>query len=216
MGLTVFYHLKCKGGVDAACAKVLKLRQAALDLPFQNVGDLVDRKGEGANYHLEQNKSISWMLIQARDRERNCPPLHLLGFTCQVDEGCEPMNVGLCRYQGREGWQWRSFCKTQYAKNFMVAHLTVIALLDQARRLRILDSVMDEGDYWKKRDLKALGVEIGEWNNMIAAIAGKLKDHAEVTGATIEAPILQRPDFERLEAMGQKQLPEFMNLLKGK
>jgi hypothetical protein len=112
-----------------------------------------------------------------------------------------PANFGLCRYPGSlqvtdehgnpkrirtglAGWRWSSFCKTQYAsnpecgggENFLRCHLSVVRLLDQAKTLSILADVSDEGDYWEKRDVKALVEEVGEWNTMLAAFAGRMKD----------------------------------------
>jgi hypothetical protein len=47
---------------------------------------------------------------------------------------------------------------------------------------------------------------------MIAAFGGKLKD---VMGGDMQAPITEFPDFEKLEAAGQTQLPpEFEKLAK--
>ena len=60
-----------------------------------------------------------------------------------------------------EGWSWRSFCKTHYASdprcaglpNFLRCHLGVVALLDEAKKLGILGTVSDEGDFWETRSL---------------------------------------------------------------
>ncbi len=59
----------------------------------------------------------------------------------------------------------------------------------------------DEGDYWEKRDIKALAQEVGEWNEHIAGLVGKMKD---MFGGNFEAPITEFPDFEHLEAKGRK------------
>ena len=83
-----------------------------------------------------------------------------------------------------KGWYWSSFCKTQYASspaaggvpNFLHCHLSVIRLLDHAKQLGILASVSDEGDYWEKRDVKALVQEVGEWNEGMAGLVGQMKD----------------------------------------
>jgi hypothetical protein len=73
-------------------------------------------------------------------------------------------------------------------------------MLDHAKQLGILASVSDEGDYWEKRDVKALAQEVGEWNEMIAAQAGQLKD---LLGDKVKAPITEFPDYEHLEARGR-------------
>ena len=158
-------------------------------------------------------------------------PQQIVGFSTWPGEGCEEANVGLCRFpktvmvpnklrnkQHRlavsDGkWSWHSFCKTQYANspdcggvgNFLRCHLSVVAMLDAAKKLGFDVTVNDEGGYWEKRDLQALVKEIGQWDQFIAAFGGALKD---ATSMTLEAPILTRKDFEKLEAEGQALLPK--------
>ena len=59
----------------------------------------------------------------------------------------------------------------------------------------------------EKRDIEALAKEVGQWNEMLAAFAGQLQDALEKTGQpeglSLEAPILEFPDFEHLEAEGR-------------
>jgi hypothetical protein len=80
-------------------------------------------------------------------------------------------------------------------------------MLDKAKELGCLAEVNDEGDYWQKRDLQTLVQEIGSWNEMIAALGGRLKDLVGDGPLGVESPITQFRNFERLEAAGQKQLP---------
>jgi hypothetical protein len=154
-------------------------------------------------------------------------PNHLIAFSTWPGEGCEEANFGLCRYPltitvreperpdrfrtlrtRLDGWRWISFCKTQYAsnpecggvENFLRCHLSVISLLDQARELGILAEVSDEGEFWRKRDVRALAQEVGSWNEMIASWAGQLKDRF---GPNIVAEINKFPNFEHLEAKGR-------------
>jgi hypothetical protein len=157
----------------------------------------------------------------------NVTPIHVIAFSTWPGQGCEEANFGLCRYPGlievddpvrpwlrrkiRTGlsaWTWGSFCKTQYAsnpecggvQNFLRCHLTVIRMLDRAQELGILASVSDEGDYWQRRDIEALARNVGEWNEMLAAWAGQLKDQL---GDGLLSAIAQFPNFEHLEAAGQ-------------
>ena len=155
---------------------------------------------------------------------------HTIGFSTWREEA----NVGLCRFPksvmvpnqrgnkfhrlpvGDGKWTWSSFCKTQYANNtdcggignFLRCHLSVIAMLDAAKKLGFDVECKDEGGYWEKRDLKALVKEVGQWDAFIAAFGGALKDAMGESGLEIEAPILERRDFERLEAEGQALLPQ--------
>jgi hypothetical protein len=130
------------------------------------------------------------------------------------------------------GWRGGGFCKTQYASdpncggvpNFVRCHLCVIHLLDRIAKLPTMKVyVNDEGKYGRsyytddpwaekrvytwhdgKYDVKALIQEIGEWNEMIAAAFGGLKDMAEAKGMGLEGSITAFPNFEQLEFKGQK------------
>ena len=155
-------------------------------------------------------------------------PRHLIAFSTWPGEGCEQANFGLCRYpavievadrdrSGRKrrlstrlrGWSWSSFCKTQYAsdpscggvEHFLRCHLGVVRLLDRARELDLLGEVSDEGGYWQQRDVRQLAEQVGEWNAMIAAVAGGIKDALD-DPSQVQAPITGYPNFEHLEAQG--------------
>jgi hypothetical protein len=91
--------------------------------------------------------------------------------------------------------------------NFLRCHLTVIAMLDQAKQLGCLEEVCDEVGFWEKRDLSALVKEIGSWNEMIAAFGGNLKDLVGNGPGKLESAIAEFLNFERLEAAGQNRLP---------
>ena len=107
---------------------------------------------------------------------------------------------------------WSSFCKTQYANdprvggwaNFQRAHLSVLAVLEHMQQIGFTVHVSDESDFWKHRDLAALAKTIGEWDAMIAGMAGVFKDTAEANGQGFESPVLGRPDFEHLEMQALK------------
>ena len=235
MGLTIHYRLQS----DARSAKEARrlmeeLRKKALDLPFAEVGEVVELKKDACDFQTyDRDNPHRWLLVQAGqyverdDVHYSVKPKHVIAFSTFPGDGCEEANFGLCRYPGvlditdprtglarklrteLEGWCWSSFCKTQYAsgaqhggvQNFLRCHLLVIRMLDFAKELGILASVSDEGEFWEKRDMKALAQEVGEWNEHIAGLAGKLKD---MFGGNIEAPITKFPDFEHLEAKGQK------------
>jgi hypothetical protein len=159
-------------------------------------------------------------------------PTHVIAFSTWPGEGCEAANFGLCRYPdsvelqpatGRkkklathlDGWSWQSFCKTQYAsspncgglQNFLRCHLCVIKLLDFARSTGLMTvDVSDEGGYWEHRDAKKLASEVGDWNEMMAALAGELKDAASAHGMHLESAIAGFQNFEHLEARGLQRL----------
>lgn len=230
MGLTIHYSLKFKQ--DDAEQTVHKMRQLALDLPFEEVGDIVDLKGKQCDTEArraelqngdDKNESLFWLLIQA-GQHVTCPwnkrisrtvnPTRIIAFDTWPGSGSEPANFGLCLYPAEieweytpeddqrfqsapkdgfgwhrfdwdkwdrhckrthaftrspaaftevrkvptklSGWQWRSFCKTQYASdpkcggipNFLRCHISVITLLDRMAKLPGLRvRVDDEGKY---------------------------------------------------------------------
>jgi hypothetical protein len=89
--------------------------------------------------------------------------------------------------------------------------LGVVALLDEAQRLGFLCTVSDEGDFLETRSLERLTKEIGEQSAMLAGFLGALKDamgQSAGGAGTVEAPIAAYPNFEHLEAEGQRLLPE--------
>ena len=153
-------------------------------------------------------------------------PTHVIAFSTWPGKGCEPANVGLCRYPatievddpacrsvrckirtGLRGWRWNSFCKTEYARdpacggtsNFLRCHLAVVRMLDYAHELDLTPSVHDESDYWQTRDIVALARRMGGWNEKIAAWAGQLTDQ---WGDGLFAAIAHFPTFGHLETGG--------------
>ena len=59
--------------------------------------------------------------------------------------------------------------------------------------------------------------ELGEWNEMIAAAFGGLKDAMGDAGVVLQSPISNYANFEQLEFRGQKQkqLVPFLKAMKG-
>lgn len=227
MGLTIHYSLHSDTtGANEARRLVSALRQRALDLPLAEVGDLIELHGDDCTSQQNADPSLGWLLVQAgqylfREDQHFCvPPKHVIAFTAYPGEGCEAANFGLCLYPGTieaagrrirtglRGWSWSSFCKTQYAsnpdcggvENFLRCHLSVVGLLDCADKLGLLNSVSDESGYWEQRSIESLTSEVGEWNAMIAGIAGQLKDRL---GNQLISEIARFPNFEHLEAKGR-------------
>ena len=230
MGLTIHYSLKSDAdSPERARQLVEKLRQAALDLPMAEVGEIVELTGAECDPEIsKQDDGKRWLLIQARrmlqigEGYYFATPTHIIAFSAWPGEECEVANLGLATYPDvietkdgelttglKRGWYWHSFCKTQFSsnpsvggvENFLRCHFAVVRLLDHAKDIGILDEVKDEGGYWEKRDVKALVETVGQWNSFIAGIVGQFKD--QFGGQTI-APITEYPNFEHLEAEGHK------------
>ncbi len=238
MGLTIHYNLQSDvKTISEARKQVNLLHEKMSNLPFQEVLEIQEFKGDACNFNKNEDEDNRGLLIQAGEyvdimdygHKFSCPvaPMRIIAFTGIVGDGCEPMNIGLVRYpktiivDGRRhrtnlpGWRWYSFCKTQYAsnpdcggvKNFLRCHMSVLALLEYAKQIGLTVDVSDEGGFWEKRDIKALVEEIGEWNSMLAAFAGTLKDQMS-NDLDIQSAIAEFPNFEHLEADGQKNIPE--------
>lgn len=231
MGLTIHYQLQSQVSSPANARQLVEqLRQKALDLPFKEVGEIVEVSGDAADFgKLDQDDPNRWLLIQAgqyieRDgRHYSISPTQVIAFSTSPGDGSENANFGLAVYPktievgGKKvrtnlgNWSWSSFCKTQYAsnpqcggvENFLRCHLAVVKLLDAASEIGILKQVSDEGDFWEKRDIKALAAEVGDWNTMIAGFAGRLKD--AFGGGDVVSEISKFPNFEHLEADSEKQ-----------
>lgn len=240
MGLTIHYEFRLNTLLLKDVRKVLKeLREHALTLPFKEVSEIVEFTDDECDhdFHGDNGNKYRWLKVQSQQYvtegsvSHDILPKHIIAFSTWPGEGCEEANFGLCLYPetierkerkittniGR-GFYWKSFCKTQYAsssdcggmRNFLRSHLAIIGLLDHADAIGILDSVTDEGGYWEKRDLKALGNEIGAWNEFIAGFGGRLKDTLSKNGKglTIESEIAKYANFEHLEAKFTQKNPE--------
>lgn len=243
MGLTIHWTLKApvKTPYSLVEEKIKKIRERCLDLPFEEVGEIIHLQGEECDYQKNTDRKLLWFLIHCSENtqeyvgEKNIivsvSPKEIIGFSAWPGPGCESMDIFLCKYPRfvkyectdksksikiptrKFGWQGQSFCKTQYANdperggiyNFLRCHLSVIRILDQANELEILQEVTDESGYWKHRNVEKLIEEIGEWDSMIAAFAGVFKDATDGSLSTIFAPILNRKDFEHLEAKGRNR-----------
>jgi len=147
VGLTIHYNLRSSARSPKTARELLaRLRSRALDLPFEQVEDIIELSGPACDYQqYGQDHPNRWLLIQAGQSvddpvHEGCSyrvtPSHLIAFSTWPGKGCEEANFGLCRYPGLikvedpyvhgrnrsirtrlSGWCWGSFCKTQYASN---------------------------------------------------------------------------------------------------
>lgn len=123
MGLTVHYSIKCsaKSSGDAR-AIVERMRQLALDLPFESVGEIIHLAGGDceAGATDEQETGIRFLVQQATvpvrvpwavkrfkrefgteqvcTRYAEAAPLDLFAFVAMPGPGCEPVRLGLASY----------------------------------------------------------------------------------------------------------------------
>jgi hypothetical protein len=126
MGLTIHYTLNHKqADAEQVEQTVYKMHQLALDLPFEQVGEIVDLQGEQCNTEArraelqngdEKNESLFWLLIQAGENVR-CPwnkrisrtvnSTRIVAFDTWPGPGCEPGNFGLCLYPAEIEWEYK-------------------------------------------------------------------------------------------------------------
>lgn len=144
MGLTINWNWQGPPSKDEAQTVIERLRQRALDLPFESVSEIVHFEGDDARFDRgSQDDEFQWLKIQARQiiwnegvtTTRNCMPTEIIGFQILVAPGSEPMEVILANYPKtiqitdertgkvkrlrteRQGWSGRGSCKTQYASD---------------------------------------------------------------------------------------------------
>lgn len=173
MGLTIHYEMKYKN--KSGVKKLIEnMRQTSLDLPFESVSEVIHLKGVDTDYEKQSDENLRWQLIQAmqsvtyEESSFSVCPDEMIAFEIYPGAGSEVLNVGLCLYpnkiecHGKEiktklnGWQWKSFCKTQYASNptcggianFIKCHVAVITFLDKISKLQdVVLKMDDEGKY---------------------------------------------------------------------
>jgi hypothetical protein len=229
MGLCINWTLRALENISAERVTecLLAWREACLDLPFDEVTELLHFGETEITRRLEDRADpFRWFLVQASahspidpdkpdDGMVSVDPVEIVGFTAFAGDECEPMNCFLARYPDHavdspvvwpdvQGWRGSAFAKTQYAssvaaQHFLKCHLTITAALDAAKRAGLLESVLDEGEYWNDRDAKKLLKNVGRWNTMMAGFVGSLE---LATGSSLPAPIKKNPEFERLEHFG--------------
>jgi hypothetical protein len=225
MGLTISYKLRSsEQNIDNIHKQVLALQNTAKDLGFMDVGEIIVLKdqectidmngGDDPNIELKVHGSeITGIDKGGKFSFRH--PRYIIGFTLIPGKGCSMADIGFRIYpDGDQDWTWFGYCKTQYAsnpeygglENFITSHLKIIDLLDAAQAMGIECDVTDNGNYWESRDRALLVSTVSDNNLFTAAVMGTLKDAATSQKATLNAPILDFPNFEYLEGDGQQRL----------
>ena len=231
MGLTINYSLKCDAeNPEIAMEKLSKLHEIAKDLPFAEVSEIIEVNEDD---YLTETKDFSdfksWIKVMSYkyvDTDDGSyykiAPEKAIAFNVWPGEGCESATFGLAIYpkeneSDRHSWSWSSFCKTQYASNpeyggiehFVKCHLSIIKLLDEAKKMDMIYRVSDEGGYWKKRNLQELISCVEEYNTLVAAVVGGLGDiFGQASHVESYSPISEFPNFEYLEAEGMQQMDD--------
>ncbi len=107
MGLTIHWDWHGPKSKDEAQTVIERMRQRALDLPFESVSDVVHFEGEDAGYDRDnQDDEFGWLKVQARHTIWNddystgwaCKPQEIIGFEIAVAPGNEPMEIILATH----------------------------------------------------------------------------------------------------------------------
>ena len=212
MGLTLHYELRSSVRTAAQATRLIeRLREAACDLPFDEVGQIVEYEAAaGEEEDFPAGMYDATLLVQRGGSWHVVHSTRFVAFRVNPAPGSETAEFGLARYPRQPGWSWKGFCKTQYASspqrggvaNFLRCHVALVKMLDQAQALGLTVKVQDEGEFWERRDVAALVREIATWNELVAGVGGQLKDALGTSQLT--GPIFAFPDFEHLEARGAK------------
>ncbi len=231
MGLSIHWEWHARISRDEAGARIRALYERAAELPFDHCFEPVEIDWAQPPASSDEMLIRQWagyaLSLEERENEsvgRMVDPLWSISFFA-TDKGSELAFFGYAqypdsvKYKGRDvptgvsdGLHWQRAYKTHYAslpdeggdQNFLRAHKNVIAVLDAAVELGFEPFVLDEGDYWEKRDEAVLLDKLRQLDRYLAAFAGKLKDALGNDG--VEGPILGHPEFERLEAAGATEL----------
>ena len=231
MGLTIYYSFRSDAKtIEEARHQVEQLRQTTIAQSFEEVNELIEIESDDCD-HERHKDGKKLLLIHAsrvilEEKLYKFQPQHLFVFTSMPGAGCETAIFGLAktpefieskkeeRLVMNGQWVFSSYCKTQYAsspkyggiENFVRSHLAMIAVLDKANELGIIERVNDGGEYWQKRDLNLLIRNVGEMNEIVAGVAGSLKDlGGEGAWSSL---MFGFQDFEHLEAKGRKEEEE--------
>ncbi|HLO49391.1 MAG TPA: hypothetical protein VK211_13330 [Kamptonema sp.] len=231
MGLTIHYSLKLDSlSIELAKEKLTALHEVAVDLPFAQVGEIVEFEGEDCHFDRDNRddrlnflKLHAYKYVRDGDSYSSVAASRAIAFCTWPGQGCEAATFGLALHPKQTatdltGWSWSSFCKTQYASNpeyggiehFLKCHLLVIKMLDSAQELGILNRVSDEGKYWENRNnIQELAECVGNYNALVAAVVGRISNlFGEGSKERTYSPISDYPNFEYLEAEGSQKIDE--------
>mgnify|MGYP003338613299 FL=1 len=226
MGLSISYRLQLEAASpEVALDKLQTLHHRAADFPLLQLGPLVNLQGADCLFQEDDpHDGVKFGAMTFADfgefhqqRFHTTPSCsQLIGFAIDPAQGSHTCSFGLASPAAQPGhWHWFDSCKTQYAsnpeyggiENFLRCHHTIIALLEICQELGILQSVSDPSGYWETRDPQVLLDCLRSYNIFTAAAIGSVKDALAPLGYSAQAPILERADFEHLEAEGRMQPP---------
>ncbi len=119
MGLTIHFQVESNTNSPKVAKQLIeKIRQVALDIPFESVSELFE--------HENVNDPREWDLIQSSEYiyypwndhvSRAVYPEHLFLFNISVGNGCEQLNIGLGKYPKTLVADYRPVQDTKFFSN---------------------------------------------------------------------------------------------------
>jgi hypothetical protein len=236
MRLTIHYSLQSPTrSPDKARQLVEQLRQKALDLPFKEVGEVIDL-GRDEIDRLDRENPFRWLMIQAEgsvpqgDVHYRVKPLRVIAFSAWPGEGSEEANFGLAIYPktievedrsrwpyrtkrvrtGLGGWSWSSFCKTQYASNPECGGVENFLRCHLAV-VKLLDAAAELGvlkevhDEGEYWEKRDIPALAAEVGDWNTMIAGWAGRLKDSFGDGLQSGIAKFPNFEHLEAKAENR-----------
>lgn len=226
MGLTIHYKLTVTENISSAAAralveraarhakeiggaKVSEIFQVEPDFPFTSLFVTAETGNENESTFADAPAQAGWLVSASPGDGGESVFLALCQYPREVALRGQRLPTG---YTG--GWMFQGSCKTQFAaehgwEHFLRCHKSVIQILDFWRELGVAVEVVDEGDFWETRSEEKLRAALNKYDGLVAAVAGVLKD----AGNSVESPIFERKDFERLEAAGSQEFKDQLSQL---
>ena len=234
MGLTIHYSLHARIRSTKRASELMgQLRGKALDLPFKEVGEVVELSGHECDYQgRDPDDPLRWLLKQAGhyviegNEHYEVRPDQLVAFSTWPGEGCEQANFGLAVYpktievqdwSGKtktlatdiERWSWKSFCKTEYASDPAVGGIENflrchLSVIHVLDHARTLGILKEVSDEGSYWEKRDVRSLAEEVVRWNQQMAGLAGKMKDLLGGDVEAAIMKFQNFEHLEAGGRK------------
>lgn len=177
MSLAISYEWRLPSDVTPGVPEwLIRIAALARELKFPRVGEPRSFVGAACDPARHDPHGAELELLNRCTRIRLGPSgSRLRGATTTVPAevhfvqvlagaGCEEALLGFRRFDGEEGWDWKSHCVTQRAgapehggeENFLASHVRLCELLRRLEREGLAVSVHDDTGHWGTRDLRQL------------------------------------------------------------
>jgi len=129
-----------------------------------------------------------------------------IGFDLWIEEGCEGCSFYFYPSASEGIYKCQSFTKTEYAEDFINAHITVCEMLDSFKQRGFNVKVSDEGEYFKSRDIKLLAKNKGLSEDVLNSTIGLFK--------SLGMEVITGGDKAHFEIKGDVDMEELKRKLK--